>query len=282
MPDPGGARRRGPTSLSCPRIPGTRLERSLGIAARLPARLGACAGSSRQPARKASSYRPPLPLVVSERQLFSASSGTTSTVRTTWGGMLDTPSSTQFPNFANGPSAHILYPNRPRVWEMVLAVVPALLFVTAATRARRRAARHADDLRHLRTRFPPAPDSSRVAFVDLDGVVRASRVAVVAVLLAIVPTICASVPSGSAPRAAPFPGRHLVAGGGEIAIASRDRLSWMIACDCRPAARVGSGRSLSPLPLRGGSCPLSRPCRCCSLRISMRARRILLARRVRW
>src|SRR5688572_19146167 len=220
----------------------------------------------------------------SQRQLFiRVFPGDLDRNRTTWGGMLDTPSVDSVPDFASGPSAHILYPNRPRVWEMVLAVVPALLFVTAATRARRRAARHADDLRHLRTRFPPDHDSSRVVFVDVDGVVRASRVVVIAVLLAIVPTTFASVAVAlSTARAAAIAWSiSALLAAASIAIAVyRDRLTL----DDRllivgRAALVGSAAIVIPLCLvMGGLEPaLTALPLLLSAVISMRARRSLLA-----
>ena len=203
--------------------------------------------------------------------------------RTTWGGMLDTPSTDSIPDFASGPSAHILYPDRPGVWEMVMSVVPALLFVTVATRARRRAVRRADDLRHLRTRFPADHESSRVAFVDLDGVVRASRLVVIAVLLAIVPAMFASVAVAlSTTRAAAIAWSiAALLAAASIAIAVyRHR----VALDDRllivgRAALVGSAAIVVPLCLvMGGLEPaLAALPLLLSAVISMRARRSLLA-----
>ena len=203
--------------------------------------------------------------------------------RTTWGGMLDTPSTDSVPDFASGPSAHILYLDLPSVWEMVVAVVPALLFVTAATRARRRAVRRADDLSHLQTRFKADHDSSRVAFVDLDGVVRASRVAVIAVLLAIVPAMCASVAVAlSTTRAAVIAwSMAALLAAASIAIAAY----WhRVALDVRlrmagRAALVGSVAIVVPLCLVMGRLEpaLSALPLLLSAVISMRARRSLLA-----
>jgi hypothetical protein len=220
----------------------------------------------------------------SQRQLFiRVFPDDVDRTRTTWGGMLDTPSVDSIPDFANGPSAHILYPNRPGVWEMVLAVVPALLFVTAATRARRRAARQADALRHLRTRFPIAHDSSRVAFVDLDGVVRASRVVVIAVLLAVVPTTFASVAVAlSTTRAAAIAWSiTALLAAASIAIAG---YGHRLSLDDRllivgRAALVGSAAIVVPLCLvMGGLEPaLAALPLLLSAVISMRARRRLLA-----
>ena len=203
--------------------------------------------------------------------------------RTTWGGMLDTPSTDSIPDFASGPSAHILYPDRPGVWEMVMSVVPALLFVTVATRARRRAARRADDLRHLRTRFPADHDSSRIAFVDLDGVVRASRLVVIAVLLAIVPAMFASVAVALSTTRAAAVAWSIAAllAAASIAIA----VYWhRVALDDRllivgRAALVGSAAIVVPLCLViGGLEPaLAALPLLLSAAISMRARRSLLA-----
>jgi hypothetical protein len=106
--------------------------------------------------------------------------------RTAWRGMLNTPSTDAVPDFARGRSVHILYPARPSTVEMLLAVIPALLFVGAAIRARRHAAGRAADLKHLRARFPPLPDPGDVEAVDVGPVIRASAVVFIAVAVALV------------------------------------------------------------------------------------------------
>ena len=275
---------RGPTSLSC----GEFLER--GSSTRWVSLYDCRLDWAHARESQATRYRKALfvqatsPDRRSQRQLFiRVFPDDVDRNRTTWRGMLDTPSVDSIPDFANGPSAHILYPNRPSVWEMVLAVVPTLLFVTAATRARRRAARRADDLRHLRTRFPPDHDSSRVVFVDVDGVVRASRVVVIAVLLAIVPTTFASVAVAlSTTRAAAIAWSiTALLAAASIAIAvygHRLTLDDRLLIVGR-AALVGSAAIVVPLCLvMGGPEPaLTALPLLLSAVISMRARRSLLA-----
>lgn len=113
--------------------------------------------------------------------------------RRDWRGMLDTPSTDVVPDFAQGGNVHILYTSRPGVAEPLLAVAPALLFVTLAIRAGRRARGRAADLRRLRTRFPSGSGTGRVVSVDLGGVVRAWRLALTVAAIAGVPLLAASI-----------------------------------------------------------------------------------------